>query len=956
MIHWPDTPPKKEYSDMESFLKAIRVRSNRHLNILLFSLTILGPILAFLIRAGAPYTFSYGFTVNVSVFLALSAVLHRFLMHYHPESRGTGIVAILALEAIVCYATSQNLGIHILWFLVPILSLLFCDFRMYWITVITNYLFMVLATWNAAPYFASVRTDMGGSALAYFWGSLAGHTIEMVIMIVTGSNLCRILYNYYETLIAQYNRLDENEGKMKHQLDLISSVAGIYIRMYEMDMSTNTLTRLQHFSHEPENMETIVDTHNAPQLVINRGLKGMTDPEHQDMMLAFCDLSTVNDRFHDTDMLTLEYMNEKQKWRRARILVTARKENGSVERLLWMCEDIDKERRAREHLLVNTERAIAANEAKSSFLSNMSHEIRTPINAVLGMNEMVLRESRDENIRAYSETIRTAGNTLLSLINDILDFSRIEAGKMEILPVEYDLSAVLTDLVTMVQARAMGKGLEIRLEFDPGLPRFLYGDDVRIKQVITNILTNAVKYTKKGSVTFGMGFEDIPGEDEQIGLLVYVKDTGIGIKAEDMEKLFSKFERIEQEQNRNVEGTGLGMTITQQLLELMGSKLEVESVYGEGSTFRFRIRQKVVSREELGDYEASYRQAIEVHGSYRQKFTAPEAEVLVVDDTDTNLVVFRSLLKKTQIRITTADSGEACLRLVREKKYDMIFLDHMMSDKDGIETLHEMREEKDALNAGTPTVCLTANAISGARKRYLAEGFEDYITKPINAGRLEDMLMRYLPKEKVIPTAAEKKEEAPETSLPIWLQGCTDPDVTVGLVNCGGAEEYLRVLKGFYLGIRVKAEEIQNYLEAGDIRNYTIKVHALKSTARIIGAGALSEQARLLEEAGNKGDTAYIREHTEKLLEAYRSYREKLKPIDPLREERPDIPPEVLADVYTGLVEVAQTMDHEIAQLAVDTVKDYRLSPEDEERFQRLQERLIQMDWDGMRHILKEVK
>ena len=406
------------------------------------------------------------------------------------------------------------------------------------------------------------------------------------------------------------------------------------------------------------------------------------------------------------------------------------------------------------------EEAEYENQAKSHFLANMSHEIRTPINAVLGMNEMVLRESDDPNILMYSENIKTAGNTLLGLINDILDFSKIEAGKMEIIPVDYDLSVVLNDLVNMIQTRAESKGLQLKLDFDETMPKFLSGDEVRIKQVITNILTNAVKYTEKGSVTFRLGCERIPDEPESVYLNVSIQDTGIGIKPEDMEKLFSKFVRIEEKRNRSIEGTGLGMNITKGLLEMMDSRLEVESVYGEGSTFSFRLRQKVVKWDALGNYETSYRASVAGRKKYKEKFTAPDAAVLVVDDTAMNLTVFKSLLKRTGVQIDTAASGDDGLALARGKKYDIIFLDHMMPEKDGVETLQELRAEADNPNLQTPTICLTANAISGAREQYLAAGFDDYRTKPIDSGKLEEMLVRYLPEEK-LKAPAEKTASAP---------------------------------------------------------------------------------------------------------------------------------------------------------------------------------------------------
>ena len=420
-----------------------------------------------------------------------------------------------------------------------------------------------------------------------------------------------------------------------------------------------------------------------------------------------------------------------------------------VQGKLHESEELRKAKEAAEKAKAEAEKA---SQAKSEFLSNMSHEIRTPINAMLGMNEVILRECEDTNILSYSENVRIAGNTLLGLVNNILDFSKIEAGKVEIIPVEYDLSTMLNDLVNMVRTRADDKGLALVPEFDQNMPRRLYGDEGRIKQVVTNILTNAVKYTEKGSVTFSVGFEQNGQEPDDVTLLVAVKDTGIGIKPEDMDKLFLKFERIEEKRNRNVEGTGLGMTITKNLLEMMGSSLQVESTYGVGSTFFFALRQRVIDWEPLGDYETFRHDAVQQKNrkKYREKFTVPEALVLVVDDNPMNLTVFKSLLKQTKVKIDTANDGDEGLALAQEKKYDLIFLDHMMPRKDGIETLHELRAQTGGPNAETPAICLTANAISGARDQYIEEGFDDYLTKPVDSEKLEDALLTYLPKEKIM--------------------------------------------------------------------------------------------------------------------------------------------------------------------------------------------------------------
>ncbi len=404
----------------------------------------------------------------------------------------------------------------------------------------------------------------------------------------------------------------------------------------------------------------------------------------------------------------------------------------------------------RERAIAISERAVAANEAKSSFLSNMSHEIRTPINAILGMNEMILRESTEASTLTYSQNIKTAGNTLLGIVNDILDFSKIEEGKMNIVPVDYDLLAILKDLVNMIRIKLDAKKLKLILDFDNNTPRLLHGDEIRIKQIITNILTNSAKYTERGNVTFRVSYEKKASEPDSVMLNVSVKDTGIGIKPADMDKLFSKFDRIEENRNRNIEGTGLGMSITKELLEMMGSSLHVSSVYGAGSEFSFTIKQTVVSWEPLGNFEEeAQEESKEEVKEYKQKFEAPDANILVVDDNNMNLLVFTRLLKQTKVKIDTAKSGDEAISMIFKKKYDVIFLDHMMPEKDGVQVLKELKEGPVNPNMETPYICLTANAITGARDEYIKAGFDDYLAKPVNPKELEEMLFCHLPKEKI---------------------------------------------------------------------------------------------------------------------------------------------------------------------------------------------------------------
>ncbi|MDE7359199.1 MAG: response regulator [Lachnospiraceae bacterium] len=407
--------------------------------------------------------------------------------------------------------------------------------------------------------------------------------------------------------------------------------------------------------------------------------------------------------------------------------------------------DMTQSRKQLEQMKILKANAENANHAKSEFLARMSHEIRTPINAVLGMNEMVLRESTEEDVRKYSMDIKTSAHALLGIINDILDFSKIESGKMEIVPAEYEFNSMLNDLYNIFSLRAQEKGLRFDVSVDSSLPSKLYGDDIRIRQVLVNLMTNAVKYTRKGTVSF-----EVTGERDGADVILHymVRDTGIGIRQEDIPKLFSAFERIDEEKNRNIEGTGLGMNISLQLLRLMQTELHVESVYGEGTRFFFALRQGVVDAEPIGSFQERARKAAKEH-NYHASFTSPEGELLLVDDNRVNRRVFCGLLKQTQIKITDVGSGRECLDHIRQKKYDIIFLDHMMPEMDGMETMQCMREMEDNLCKETPVIMLTANAIMGAKEQYLAAGFDDFLAKPIDQTKLERLVMHWMPQEKI---------------------------------------------------------------------------------------------------------------------------------------------------------------------------------------------------------------
>lgn len=392
-------------------------------------------------------------------------------------------------------------------------------------------------------------------------------------------------------------------------------------------------------------------------------------------------------------------------------------------------------------------RADLANKAKSAFLAKMSHEIRTPINAILGMDEMILRETKENQISEYAVSIRDASKTLLSIINDILDLSKIESGKFSIVPDKYNVPEMMMNIVDIMSVKVREKGLNWKLEIDQNIPTVLFGDELRIKQIITNIMNNAVKYTEAGQVLLRMEWEET-GES-QGELRIEVTDTGIGIRKEDMSKLFAYYERFDENRNHFVEGTGLGLTITKNLVEMMNGSISAHSIYGKGSSFMVRINQRVVDGTPMGTLEDARKARVRLIEE-SELFTAPEAKILVVDDNMINLTIAKELLKRTQIQVMLANSGESCLELVKQNRYDIIFLDHMMPTMDGIETLQNMKKLEDNLSKEAAVVVLTANAIAGAREMYLEQGFDDYLSKPIDSQELESTIRKYLPEELVL--------------------------------------------------------------------------------------------------------------------------------------------------------------------------------------------------------------
>lgn len=385
--------------------------------------------------------------------------------------------------------------------------------------------------------------------------------------------------------------------------------------------------------------------------------------------------------------------------------------------------------------------AKAATKSKSDFLSNMSHEIRTPLNAILGMNEMILRENRDDTIAKYAGNVDRSGQMLLSLINDVLDFSKIESGKLELVMSEYQIFMVIKDIITMLDGRFKKKELKLITNISSDIPKVLLGDDVRIKQIMTNIITNAVKYTAEGSVEISVQAQAL-SDDAKTLLIISVKDTGQGMSEENLKKLFDSFSRFNQKENRQIEGTGLGMAITKSLIDAMKGTIEVYSELGKGSEFVVKIPQKIVDATPSGDFDAYSSKELSAKKRDESKFIRPDASALIVDDSRVNLAVAKGLLKYSKMKVTTASSGAECLKLVSENKYDIILLDHMMPQMDGIETLKHIKDEH--MCDDTPIIALTANAVGNAKEMYLSNGFDDYLSKPISGDGLEDIMRKWL--------------------------------------------------------------------------------------------------------------------------------------------------------------------------------------------------------------------
>ncbi len=722
-------------------------------------------------------------------------------------------------------------------------------------------------------------------------------------------------------------------------------------------------------------------------------------------------------------------------------------------------------------------RAIEANieiecaaKMKTDFLANMSHEIRTPMNAVIGMAEMALRDNLPETSKSYVSQIRSSGRALLTIINDILDFSKIESGKLDITPVEYEPMSLLNDVINIIMTRVSEKDISLILDVDPDLPYLLMGDNLRIRQILINLANNAVKFTNEGRIRITTDIE--PVDDETIELIVSIEDTGIGIKKDNLDKIFESFQQVDSKRNRNVEGTGLGLAISKMLLELMGGGLNVESDYGKGSTFSFHLPQKIVDptpsmivrepekcvalcvftnpylvdafvsdTQKLGVPAvavSSHKNMDKAYQNVREKtpdrtlflfmeneqltpqmeyyikthpdvvavlatdffmevnlspknllivkkplstmnmsmifnredvsfgrlneaddgtdFSAPTANVLIVDDNAVNLTVAEGLLEPLQMKITTAMSGKSAIAKIKEKRFDLVFMDHMMPEMDGIETTRIIRKEIPECS-NMPIIALTANAVNSARDMFLSEGFNDFVAKPIEVRFLLSCVRKWLPESKIHKLTESDKAKAkttPEESIEIG-----DLNVDEAIQLLGGQKLFYSVLKEYYKVIEKKADLIEQLYETEDWKNYTIEVHALKSASRQIGATALADRAMELEKAGNELNLDYIHENTAWIIEKYRSYLPVLAPH--FEEEKSDQNEEKESANANQILKLIEDMHSALEDLDMDEMEEvctafsqYQYPEEQQQLLERLIQASDELDIDTCEEVLNE--
>lgn len=615
----------------------------------------------------------------------------------------------------------------------------------------------------------------------------------------------------------------------------------------------------------------------------------VTDADHRFLFLnSMADkiITSINkEQGYSTDDKIYAFIQGSQdffdwKDRHYQVEETVLKDNELIQGYMMTIVDVTKiieQNHLMKRLVLQTE---DANRAKTNFVSNMSHEIRTPMNSIVGITEILLRSRHSPKEQEYLLNIQSSGRVLLTIINDVLDCSKMEAGKMQLFDEPYDTCSLFHDLRISMENRIGHSGLELIYDIDQDIPCKLKGDMGRIRQVIINLVNNAIKYTEKGSVRFSVHVRQ--KNTDKVMLYYEVADTGIGIRKEDQKILFDAFQRVEMDRNRYVEGTGLGLTISQNLVNMMGGVIEVESEYGKGSRFFFTIEQTIIDPTPVSAVNYNGQKDNVTEKEAECLFIAPEAHILLVDDNELNLVVAKELLKPLRMQIDTAENGLQAVKMVRGSQYDLVLMDHMMPVMDGIEAAKAIRALPEDKYQKLPIIALTANAMVDARKEFLNAGMNGFVAKPIDFTRICNQLRLWLPKELV-------QEVSGEEARKLLMNDISDSEIQPknpqtefsfeeGVKRCGSKAALMKTIRIFYRTIDSKANKIEQCLKEGLISDYVIEVHALKSSALLIGAVPLSEAAKELESYGKQGKTEALEEKTPDVLAMYRDFKNILKP------------------------------------------------------------------------------
>lgn len=599
------------------------------------------------------------------------------------------------------------------------------------------------------------------------------------------------------------------------------------------------------------------------------------------------------------------------------------------------------------------QQAEKANIAKSEFLANMSHEIRTPMNAIIGLNDIIMEECGDSPIYAYAKDVQSAAKNLLAIINDILDLSKVEAGKMELVYTDYHLKGMTDEVVNMMEMVTSKRGLLLKYECDNTLPCSYSGDEGRIRQILINILNNAVKFTKEGYVRVSITGE--PGEQADEELLTFrVEDTGCGIRQEDLEKIFEIFRQVDSKRNRSVEGTGLGLAIVRHLVKMMGGTINVDSVYGEGTVISITIPQKIVDRRSIAEVP----EILHTDPKQIETFTAPDVKVLIVDDNLINRKVAKGILKKYAFHLAEAESGPEAIQMVRENRYDIIFMDHMMPMMDGIETTENIRRDCGENGTAPIIIALTANAMEGMRERFMEQGFQDFIAKPLDRKELGRLLARWIPPER------RQSKDVEEVQTPLDPNVFQIEGIDIDAASCyyvGDEAGFVNLLELYYMTGRRKTELLRQ-LAGSDISGYCVEVHGLKSASANIGAMEVSNMARAHENAATQGDTEFIARQLPTLLNAYETlltnigqFLERRKKNDSPEEQRPSLPlHELTEQVQTALHELKGFRSQECANI-VEALLHHDLPPDAAESLKEIQEQLKLFEDDNAEILLDQL-